>query len=152
MMSTAPLSYSNTFIARLPDRALAGVLGGLAGGIVFGMLMAMMGMLPMVASLVGSNSPWIGLGVHLVISIGFGLAFTVPFAGLLLRSYGVATLAGLGYGVFWWVFGPLVIMPAMLGMPLFMVDVMSLSSLMGHLVYGVLLALVAVRVLKGRRV
>ncbi|MBT2500278.1 hypothetical protein J7E25_14380 [Agromyces sp. ISL-38] len=151
-MSTAPLSQPNSFVAVLPARVLAGVLGGLAGGIAFGILMATMGMLPMVAALVGSSAPWIGIAVHLVISVGFGLAFTVPFAGLFLRSYGIATLAGLGYGVFWWVFGPLVIMPAMLGMPLFMVDVMSLFSLMGHLVYGVLLALVAARVLKGRRV
>lgn len=41
-------------------------------------------------------------------------------------------------------------MPAVLGMPLFMVDAMAGASLMGHLLYGVILALVAVRVLKAK--
>ena len=37
-------------------RVVGGVVGGLAGGLVFGALMGMMGMLPMVAGLVGSDS------------------------------------------------------------------------------------------------
>ncbi|MHA7277937.1 hypothetical protein ACX80O_15690, partial [Arthrobacter sp. Hz1] len=53
--------------ASLSTRVMAGVIGGLAGGAVFGVLMAVMGMLPMIASLVGSDSAVIGLGVHLVI-------------------------------------------------------------------------------------
>ena len=44
----------------LGRRVLAGVLGGLAGGLAFGAIMAATGMLPMVASLVGSSSPWAG--------------------------------------------------------------------------------------------
>lgn len=57
---------------------------------------------------------------------------------------------GLGYGAIWWVLGPLVIMTAILGMPLFMVNIMAGLSLTGHLAYGAILALLAVRVLKGR--
>ncbi|MCW2135443.1 MerR family transcriptional regulator [Arthrobacter sp. VKM Ac-2550] len=68
------------------------------------------------------------------------------------RSVGVhlviSVLIGLAYGALWWVLGPLVIMPLMLGMPLFTMDAMAMLSLMGHLVYGLVLALVAVRVLK----
>ncbi|MBT2515668.1 hypothetical protein J7E82_19605 [Arthrobacter sp. ISL-30] len=112
--------------------------------------MAMMGMLPMVASMVGSDSAWVGFGVHLVISVLIGLGLTVPFAHLVLTSYARGALAGLAYGVLWWILGPLLIMPSMLGMPLFMLDLTALMSLMGHLIYGVVLALVAVRVLKGR--
>ena len=130
-------------------RLLAGVLGGLAGGLVFGVLMTMMGMLPMIASLVGSSSPVVGFGVHLVISVLIGWGLTVPFARL-LSGYGRAVLVGLAYGVVWWVLGALVIMPAMLGMPLFMVDGMALMSLVGHLAYGAILALTAARVLKSR--
>ncbi|MBT2555253.1 hypothetical protein J7I89_20065 [Arthrobacter sp. ISL-5] len=133
----------------LGRRATAGVTGGIAGGLVFGLLMAMMGMLPMVASLVGLNSAGAGFGIHMVISILIGLGLTVPFAGL-LSSYGKGTLVGLGYGALWWVLGALTIMPAVLGMPLFVIDTMAGMSLMGHLVYGAILALVAVRVLKGR--
>ncbi|RAX45502.1 hypothetical protein DQ354_09865 [Arthrobacter sp. AQ5-06] len=109
--------------------------------------MAMMGMLPMIASMVGSDSAVVGFGIHIVISILIGLGLTVPFAGL-LSSYGRAALIGLAYGALWWVLGPLLIMPTMLGMPLFMVDATATWSLMGHLVYGVTLALVAVRILK----
>ena len=42
-------------------------------------------------------------------------------------------------------------MPLMLlGMPIFSVDMTSVFPLMGHLIYGVILELTAVRVLKGR--
>ncbi len=40
----------------LGQRIAAGVIGGVAGGLVFGAMMAAMGMLPMVASVVGSES------------------------------------------------------------------------------------------------
>ncbi|MDQ0278828.1 putative membrane protein YagU involved in acid resistance [Arthrobacter silviterrae] len=131
-------------------RALAGVAGGLAGGIVFGMLMAMMGMLPMIASLAGSHSAWVGFGVHLVISVLIGLGLTVLFGNRLLTGYRRGAVFGLGYGIIWWVLGPLLIMPAMLGMPLFALDLTAVLSLMGHMIYGVILGLVAVRVIAAR--
>ncbi|WP_251045626.1 hypothetical protein [Arthrobacter sp. ISL-5] len=150
MSATSPVArHPHISAMHLGRRATAGVTGGIAGGLVFGLLMAMMGMLPMVASLVGLNSAGAGFGIHMVISILIGLGLTVPFAGL-LSSYGKGTLVGLGYGALWWVLGALTIMPAVLGMPLFVIDTMAGMSLMGHLVYGAILALVAVRVLKGR--
>ncbi|MBT2514935.1 hypothetical protein J7E82_15730 [Arthrobacter sp. ISL-30] len=111
--------------------------------------MAATGMLPMVASLVGSSSPLVGFGVHLVISVLIGLGLTLPFARL-LSGYGRSLLVGLAYGALWWILGPLVIMPAMLGMPLFVMDGMALMSLVGHLAYGVILALTAARLLRSR--
>ncbi|MFI7482090.1 hypothetical protein ACH9EU_06690 [Kocuria sp. M1R5S2] len=54
-------------------RITAGVIGGLAGGLVFGVLMAMTGMLPMVAALVGGESAVLGFGVHLVYGLVLGL-------------------------------------------------------------------------------
>lgn len=150
MSATSPMARHPHFSAlHLSRRATAGVTGGIAGGLVFGLLMAMMGMLPMVASMAGSDSAGVGFGIHMAISVLIGLGLTMPFAGL-LSSYGKGTLVGLGYGAIWWVLGPLVIMPMILGMPLFMVDMMAAMSLLGHLAYGVILALVAVRVLKGR--
>ncbi|WP_251041971.1 hypothetical protein [Arthrobacter sp. ISL-30] len=130
-------------------RLVAGLVGGLAGGLVFGAIMAATGMLPMVASLVGSSSPLVGFGVHLVISVLIGLGLTLPFARL-LSGYGRSLLVGLAYGALWWILGPLVIMPAMLGMPLFVMDGMALMSLVGHLAYGVILALTAARLLRSR--
>lgn len=150
MSATSPVArHPHISALHLSRRATAGVTGGIAGGLVFGTLMAMMGMLPMVASMAGSTSAGVGFGIHMVISVLIGLGLTVPFAGL-LRSYGKGTLVGLGYGAIWWVLGPLIIMPAILGMPLFMVNMMAAMSLLGHLAYGAILALVAVRVLKGR--
>ena len=151
-MSTAqsvaqlPTALSASFGRRI----LAGVLGGLAGGVVFGMLMAMMGMLTMIASMAGSGSPWVGFGIHLMISIGIGLGLTVSFGNLVLTGYGRGLLVGMVYGAIWWVLGPLVMMPLMLGMTVFSVDMTSVFSLMGHLIYGAILGLVAVRILRGR--
>lgn len=134
----------------LGRRVTAGIAGGLAGGIVFGMLMAMMGMLVTIASMMGSQSPWVGFGIHLMISIVYGLVLTLFFAARFLTSYGRGTLTGLVYGVVLWITGPLLIMPMMLGMPLFTFNLTVMLSLMGHMIYGVILALVAVRILKAR--
>ena len=58
-----------------------------------------------------------------------------------------ARLAGLGYGAAWWVLGPLTFMPWIMGMDLAAnwtaADVRaSLPSLMGHLVFGLVLGIV----------
>ena len=148
MSASSPVAHQpHAFTHHLGRRITAGAIGGIAGGLVFGVLMAMMGMLPMIASMVGSDSAVAGFGVHLVISVLIGLGLTVPFVGL-LKSYGRGALICLAYGALWWVLGPLLIMPTVLGMPVFMIDATAGWSLMGHLIYGVILAVVAVRVLK----
>lgn len=135
-MSTAahPLT-----VPAVMSRAMYGVVAGLVGGIVFGMLMAMMGMLSMIAMLVGSTSAGIGMLVHLAISAGIGALFA-----LVVPATGAVTLlaAGAVYGMVWWVLGPLIIMPAWLGMPLFMFDSTTWLSLMGHVIYGMVAAAV----------
>lgn len=137
----------------LGRRILAGVIGGLAGGIVFGLLMAQMGMFPMIASMVGSDSAGVGLIIHLMISVAVGLGLTVPFAGKFLTSYGKGALTGLVYGLLWWVVwwgvGGLLITPLMLGVSVFTLEFMAAMTLVGHLIYGAVLGLTAIRVLKG---
>ncbi|GAB3557768.1 hypothetical protein GCM10027405_03130 [Arthrobacter alkaliphilus] len=151
MSASSPVVHQpHTVTHHLARRITAGVIGGIAGGLVFGVLMAMMGMLPMIASLVGSDSAWVGFGIHMLISILIGLGLTVPFAGF-LTSYGRGALTGMAYGALWWVLGPLLIMPMMLRMPLFTVNATAGWSLMGHLIYGIMLAVVAVKVLKRAR-
>ena len=147
-LQTHPTSTSH---ASFGTRVLAGVGGGLAGGVVFGALMAMMGMLPMIASMVGSDSPFVGFGIHLVMSIMIGLGLTVLFGNWLLTSYLRGVLVGIAYGVAWWVLGPLLVMPMMFGMPPFGFDATTLPSLMGHMVYGAILGAVAVRFIAKRR-
>ena len=149
-MASAPALAHSSVSSSLGKRVLAGVTGGLAGGMVFGMLMAMMGMLSMIASMAGSDSAWVGFGVHLMISILIGLGLTVLFGNRLLTGYGRGALVGLAYGAVWWVLGPLMIMPAMLGMPLFALNLTAVLSLMGHMMYGVILGLVAVRIIAVR--
>ena len=82
----------------LVNRLIAGVIGGLVGGVVFGVLMQMMGMIGMVAMLVGSDAAAVGWLVHLVISAGSGASF-----GLLLGGWaanpGRAVPIGAGYGI-----------------------------------------------------
>jgi hypothetical protein len=124
----------------LSGKVIGGVTGGLLGGIVFGVMMSMMGMMPMIASLVGSQSAVIGWVIHLLISLFIGLTFAWIF-GARSTSYASALLWGAVYGVVWWVLGPLLIMPAMMGMPLFMFNTTSMMSLVGHIIYGVLLGL-----------
>jgi uncharacterized membrane protein YagU involved in acid resistance len=121
-------------------RVVNGILGSLAGGLVMGMAMQMMGMIPMIAKLVGSDSTAVGWVVHLVISALLGLVYPVVF-GSLQRQW----LGGLIYGFIWYILGPLTLMPLLLGMGLqwnAAAVTGSMSSLMGHLIYGLVLALV----------
>lgn len=124
----------------------AGAVGGIAGGLVFGILMAMMGMLPMIAGLVGSQSAVVGFLVHMAISLFIGVTFGLLF-GERSQTYAAGVGWGLLYGLVWWVLGPLVIMPLMLGMGLQFGAAFTgpmLQSLMGHLLYGAVTGLVFV--------
>jgi uncharacterized membrane protein YagU involved in acid resistance len=137
-MTTA---HATPLTTALPTRLVAGIAGGLAGGVVFGILMQTMDMIPMVAMLIGSKSVAVGWLVHLAISAFIGATYALLFArwttGLV-----PAALIGLGYGVVWWVLGALLIMPAKLGMDVFMFNKTAWQSLMGHLAYGLLLGVV----------
>jgi len=123
----------------------AGLVAGLGGGVVFGMLMAMMGMLPMVAGLVKSNSPIVGFLVHMSISAFIGAVYGL-FAGRLPGSWIAVVIAGAVYGMIWWVLGALIAMPILLGMAqaVFQIGQPQIMSLMGHVIYGVVTALLFV--------
>lgn len=133
-----------------------GALAGLIGGLAFGALMAVMNMLPMIGMLAGSESALVGLAIHMSISAVIGAMY-----GGLVRLVGLtsarALLPGIGigaaYGFVWWILGPLVFMPIMMGMgPQFAsaLTQMNLMSLMGHLMYGALLG-GAFAMISGRR-
>jgi uncharacterized membrane protein YagU involved in acid resistance len=130
---------------RVGNAALAGALAGLAGGVVFGMLMGMMGMLPMVGMLVRQESAFVGFLVHMVISAFIGAVYGVV-AARLPAGWGTAIVAGMVNGVVWWVLGALILMPLGLGMAqmVFQIGPDQWMSLMGHLIYGVITALVFV--------
>jgi uncharacterized membrane protein YagU involved in acid resistance len=132
--------------ATLRQRIVGGVIGGVAGGLIFGAWMGMMGMLPMVASVVGSQSAVVGFLYHMFNSVIIGAVFGLVF-GLLSHTYGQGALFGLVYGVIWWVLGPMILMPLLLGMGLQFGAAFTppmLMSLVGHLAYGLITGLVYV--------
>lgn len=115
-----------------------GALAGIVGGLAFGLVMSNLGMLPLVAGLVGFESSSVGFLTHMGISIIVGATY-----GGLFRSYtdgyGANLMAGLAYGLIWWVLGGLTLFP------LFLSEGVRWSgeaaqaafpSLIGHLIYG----------------
>ncbi len=132
--------YSTGFSKHLT----AGLAASLAGGLVFGLMMQMMGMIPMIAGLAGSQSVVVGWIIHLTISVIFGATFAGLHARVgILRGHPVA--AGAVYGLALWGLFPVTFMPLMMGMPVMwsLPGLISTApSLMGHLIYGVVLGLV----------
>ncbi len=117
-----------------------GALAGLAGGVVFGVMMHAMGMIGMIAGLVGAEGAAVGWGVHLVNSAIIGAIFGLV-AGR-IRGWGSAAGAGAAYGIVWWVLGALLIMPLWMGMPPFQLNETAMYSLVGHLMYGIVTGVV----------
>jgi len=150
----------------MSSRISTSIAAGLAGGVVFGLMMQMMsapapdgGQMPviaMVGQIVGSATVAAGWAYHLFNSAVIGAIF-----GWLLgdRVHGYAQGVGWGaaYGVAWWIVGGLVLMPVMLGMaplaPLMMAPMrlIAAGSLVGHLVFGVILGGTFVRLYHGTR-
>jgi uncharacterized membrane protein YagU involved in acid resistance len=145
----ATTAEGNTGSRSLASSILAGGIAGLGGGVVFGMLMAMMGMLPMVAMLVGSQSAVVGFLVHMVISAGIG-GFYGLIANRLPRTVGTGIVAGMVNGIVWWVLGALILMPLMLGMAAMVLKIGTDQwfSLMGHVIYGIVTGLLFIPVSK----
>ncbi|MGQ0550068.1 MAG: hypothetical protein ACT4PY_10430 [Armatimonadota bacterium] len=120
-------------------RALArGALAGLAGGLLFSAVMLRIGFLPTVARLIGSNSATTGLVVNLGIALVIGAAYGVLFRR---QSYDLSSGLGWGvaYGFFWWILGPLTLMPLLLGAsPMWTATAAAglFANLIGHLAYG----------------
>ncbi len=134
----------------------AGIIAGLIAGIVFGIMMTLMraptpdggsmAMMAMVAQVVGSTSLAVGWLYHLVNSAVIGALFGW-ILGDRITGFGSATGWGSAYGVLWWILGGLILMPIFLGMSAFaplrmpMMRPVAFASLMGHVIFGVILGL-----------
>lgn len=137
-------TVANTTTNTVAQRLIGGAIGGAAGGLLFGAVMGFGGMLPMVGMLVGTDTVLVGFVVHMVISVIIGAAFGFLAGFVKVTSYQQGALWGLGYGALWWVLGPLMLMPLMMGMGLMFhaaLDPGRLMSLGGHLVYGLVAGL-----------
>jgi uncharacterized membrane protein YagU involved in acid resistance len=137
------------------NTVVAGAVAGIVAGVVFGLMMQMMNvpgpdgtsmpMMAMVAQVVGSNSVAVGWVYHLFNSALIGAVFGLLLGGKVERSLARGLALGAGYGFLWWVLGALILMPLFLGMPPFAslrmppMRPVAMGSLVGHLVYGVVL-------------
>ncbi|MFZ3589882.1 hypothetical protein ACOI1C_11505 [Bacillus sp. DJP31] len=127
----------------------AAILGGIIGGVIFGIMMQMMGMIPMIAMMAGSESLVVGWLIHMIISIIFAGGFVI-FTKI-VRNPIIATIT---YGVILWVIGPLLIMPMMLGMGSMISHAFApdqMMSLLTHIFFTVILAIVN-KVMKGNTI
>jgi hypothetical protein len=132
----------------------AGISAGLIAGLVFGIMMTVMHaptpeggsmpMMAMVAKVVGSTSLTIGWLYHLFNSLIIGGLFGWILGGK-IGGLGSGLGWGAGYGLLWWVLGGLILMPMFLGMPAFaplrmpMMRPVAFASLMGHVMFGLIL-------------
>ena len=126
-------------------RALVvGGAAGVVGGWAFGQWMAQVGFFPLIAGLVNSDSPMVGIGLHFAIAVSIGASFGVLFQRD-VRGLGSSLGWGLGYGIFWWFLGPLTLLPVLGGStPDWSFEHGSelFGSLVGHVIYGLLVGLV----------
>ena len=142
------------------SRIVAGIIAGVVAGVVFGIMMQMMSaptpdggkmpMMAMVAMVVGSQSLVVGWLYHLFNSAVIGALFGA-FLGGRAHGYREGLAWGAAWGAFWWVLGALILMPVFLGMPPFAALRMppmrpvAMGSLVGHLIYGLVLGATYVR-------
>ena len=142
----------------------ASLVAGLIAGVLFGIMMHLMtaptpdgGRMPviaMVGQIVGSPTVTAGWLYHLVNSAVIGAIFGWLVAPR-VRGYGSGFTWGAAYGFAWWILGGLVLMPVLLGMPAFAPLVMpemqmvAMGSLVGHLVYGLVLGAAFVMLVRG---
>jgi uncharacterized membrane protein YagU involved in acid resistance len=131
---------------------IAGIVGGLVAGLVFGALMSMMSaptpdgksmpLMAMIGMVVRSPTVIGGWLYHLFNSALIGAIFAALLGGR-VTGYSAGLLWGAVYGVAWWVLGGLILMPVLLGMPAFapltVMTGVAMGSLVGHLIYGLIL-------------
>jgi uncharacterized membrane protein YagU involved in acid resistance len=123
---------------------IVGSFAGLLGGMIFGRWMSAGDFFPLLAGLgvIQSHSVTVALhfGLAILIGVSFGLLFQPD-----VRGYGSCMGWGLGYGIFWWFFGPLTLLPLLTGSGLdWSADqgTALFGSLVGHILYGVILGVV----------
>ena len=83
-------------------RALVGGgLAGVVGGWAFGTWMAHVHFFPLIAGIVNSTSPSVGMTLHFAIAIVIGASFGLLFQPE-IRGFGSSMGYGAAYGVAWW--------------------------------------------------
>ncbi|MGH7390656.1 MAG: hypothetical protein ACREM3_14530 [Candidatus Rokuibacteriota bacterium] len=136
------------------SRIGAGIVAGLVAGIVWGVLLTLMqtpmppgdtpSMMTRIGRAVGSESLAAAWGAHLLISVALGVLFAL-IVGRRARRPEAAVAGGLAYGLVVWAIGGQVVMPLLLGEPVFgFVRTLgaipyAIGSLLGHVIFGTVL-------------
>ncbi|MBV8637843.1 MAG: hypothetical protein JO322_07130 [Candidatus Eremiobacteraeota bacterium] len=153
-LAAVPLALVVATVGRMPGprsgprfsiaRALcAGGFAGIFGGWAFGKWMEQAGFFPLIAGIVRSDSPQVGVVLHFTIAIVIGATFGLLFQRE-VRGLGSSLGWGAAYGVFWWFVGPLTMLPLLLGTrPEWTAEHagMLFGSLIGHIIYGLIVGL-----------
>lgn len=126
-----------------------GLLGGAAGALVFGAMMAMAGMRPVlemaIPAMYGVEGPAfaVGMGLHVFHGAVIGLGFAALAAAVDADSIGAVVGLGAVYGAVVWLVLAALLMPVWLGAVGFPMAPplpnLNVQSLVGHVVYGVVL-------------
>jgi uncharacterized membrane protein YagU involved in acid resistance len=127
-----------------PRAVVVGGLAGIFGGWAFGKWMAQVDFFPLIAGLINSDSPMVGVTLHFIFAVIIGATFGLLFQRD-VRGYGSNMGWGVGYGILWWFLGPLTIMPIWQGNPLdwsYERGSALFGSLVGHIVYGLIVGLI----------
>lgn len=123
------------------------VIAALVAGVVMGfMIQFVMGIMPVIGALYGAPGIVTGWIAHLFHSVVFGLIYAAVVDRPALAEYatrvGSGVALGAAYGVVVWVVAAAIVMPlwlSALGMNAPAVPNFNPTSLVGHLVFGVLL-------------
>lgn len=125
------------------------IVGGLAGGLAFGVMLHLLGMMPVIGALYGMESAAAGWVAHLFHSVVFGLVYAGVVGTPRFAEYGrresTGAVAGAVYGAIIWFVAAGFVMPiwmSVLGVAAPPVPNLDPMSLVGHLVYGVILGVV----------
>lgn len=128
----------------LARAVFAGGFAGLFGGWAFGKWMAQVNFYPLVAGLLNSDSPMVGVTLHYVFAVVIGASFGMLFQRD-VRGYGSCMGWGAAYGLLWWFLGPLTILPIWQGHSLdwsYQRASELFGSLVGHIIYGLIVGLI----------
>ena len=119
----------------------AGASAGTLGGFVFGRWVSSGGYFPLLVGFGELHSRAATILLHFAVALLIGVTFGLLFQRD-VRGYGSCMGWGLGFGIFWWFFGPLTILRLAAGMPLdWSAEQGSavFGSLVGHILYGLIL-------------
>jgi len=120
---------------------VAGGFSGTLGGLVFGRWVSSGDYFPLLAGFGELNSRSMTTALHFAVALLIGVSFGLLFQRD-VRAYGPCMGWGLGFGIFWWFFGPLTLLRLAGGMPLDWSAEQGravFGSLVGHILYGLIL-------------